>query len=339
MILGSVIQSVREGSSRAVLRWCAVLGLGSIAGRPGSGCKYWSNAQRVGGLAQISSCRSSATLPRSVRQQGLQLASGTESRLGTGPLGNSLPTIGCQPDVHFCAYGGASLGILQHWWLLLRCRDRFSWTCCKQYTAPTSQTHATLFSQHSALCLFHSRHPQYVSAQKPLHPCHLHATMFETLLNFPHLPRPTTRPSSTTATLTHVHAPQVTGHIPPEAHSAQLGHDPGRLATWPLTLHPQVMSPTWLITSPLSLQRKNTNYRRPSLTSHTSTTDASTLSTSNVCEPTHRAVPASLLLQNREERDAQASVYHSNEKTHHSRCLWLGRARSGRVVEEQAENK
>ena len=113
----------------------------------------------------------------------------------------------------------------------LRCRDRFSWTCCKQYTAPTSHTHATLFSQHSVLCLFHSRHPQYVSSQKPLHPCHLHAAMFETLLTVPHLPRPTTRPSPPTGKLTHAHAPQVTGHIPPEAHSAEWRHDPGRMSS------------------------------------------------------------------------------------------------------------
>ena len=149
--------------------------------------------------------------------------------LGAGEverLGNPLPTLGRPQDLHFCAFGGASecflfLGLLLHWWLLLRGRDRFSWTCCKQYTAPTSHTHATLFSQNSVLCLFHSRHPQYVSSQKPLHPCHLHAAVFETLLTFPHLPRPTTRPSPPTGKLTHAHAPQVTGHIPAEAHSAQ----------------------------------------------------------------------------------------------------------------------
>ena len=69
------------------------------------------------------------------------------------------------------------------------------------------------------------------------------------------------------------------------------------------------MSPSWLITSLLLPFNARTRITDDQVSPHTP--PRLTLSTSNVSEPTHRAVLASPLLQNVEERDAQASVYHS----------------------------
>ena len=75
----------------------------------------------------------------------------------------------------------------------------------------------------------------------------------------------------------------------------------------------------------------NPSYRRPSLSSRTSTNDASTLtlSMSNHGEP-YRPVPASpLLQQSRKESDARTSVYHSERDTPLTLRLGSGKPGAG----------
>ena len=120
VILGSVIQSVREGSSRAVLRWCVVLGLGSIAGRPGAGCKYWANAQRsgpdqfvsnIGHIVEISATTRSSPGQRLWPGYKVLLRQALSRSLGAGEVGR----LGNPPSFSWVPAGGAFLRI---WWCL-----------------------------------------------------------------------------------------------------------------------------------------------------------------------------------------------------------------------------
>ena len=158
--------------------------------------------------------------------------------------------------------------------------------------------------------------------------------MFTTLLTptrrSPLPQQPTPRPPSTTTDVQQqLH---FTGHLPPEAHSAQWDHEYGRLAIMsPRTGYEPNMTGN---VTPLANNPTNTSSRRPSLCSQTSTDDAPTLtpSTSHSREP-HRVVPTSPLQQQPPwGSDARASVYHSEREdtTHVTRRL--GGTRSRRVV-------